>query len=241
MSDLTPKHTVKSYDQDLRRLRDMIVQMGGLVENGVARATEAVLLRDPDAASAAVEQDPRVDELEREAEQFVIKLIALRQPLADDLRHVFSALKITDDLERIGDYAANIAKRSLALNQTTMSSTNSGIANMARLVQEALRKVIDAFADDDAERAMEVWRDDAAIDNIYNAIFRELITYMMEDPRNITACAHLLFIAKNYERIGDHATNVAETIYYAVTGRPVGEARPKGDSTAYATVAKPQD
>ncbi len=184
---------------------------------------------------AVIEQDPRVDELEREAEQFVIRLIALRQPLADDLRHIFSALKVTDDLERVGDYAANIAKRSMALNQTTMSSTSSGIANMARLVQEALRKVIDAFAEDDAEQAMEVWRDDEAIDNIYNAIFRELITYMMEDPRNITACAHLLFVAKNYERIGDHATNIAETVYYAVTGKPVAEARPKGDSTPYAT------
>jgi phosphate transport system protein len=236
MSDSPAQHTIKSYDQDLRRLRDMIVQMGGLVENGVARATEAVLLRDPEAAMTVVEQDPRVDELEREAEQFVIKLIALRQPLADDLRHIFSALKVTDDLERVGDYAANIAKRSMALNQTTMSSTNSGIANMARLVQEALRKVIDAFAEDDAEKAMEVWRDDEAIDNIYNAIFRELITYMMEDPRNITACAHLLFVAKNYERIGDHATNIAETVYYAVTGKAVGEARPKGDSTPYATL-----
>ena len=148
----------------------------------------------------------------------MIRLLALRQPVAGDLRHVVAALKITGDLERIGDYAANVAKRTIVLGQFSLSFSVAGLAHMARMVQGNLKSAIDFVADNDTGKALEVWRSDQVIDDLYNALFRELVTYMMEDPRNITPCAHLLFIAKNLERIGDHATNVAETLYYAVTG-----------------------
>ncbi len=183
-----------------------------------------------------MEQDPKVDALEREVEQFVIRLLALRQPMAMDLRQIVAALKMTGDLERIGDYAANVAKRSLVLAQFSLPFSLAGIGTMARLVQENLKLTIDAIGESDAEKAVQVWRSDQAIDDLYTAIFRELVTYMMEDARNITPCTHLLFIAKNLERIGDHATNIAETVHYAVTGEVLPEGRPKGDSSAYAVV-----
>ena len=214
----------------------MITQMGGIVETQVALAAEAIMHRDAAAATRAVEEDPKVDALEREVETFVIRLLALRQPVAGDLRQIVAALKITGDIERIGDYAANVAKRSIVLAEFSLPYSLAGLAHMARLVQQQLKSVIDAFGDNDADKAMEVWRSDQVVDDIYNAIFRELITYMMEDPRNITPCTHLLFIAKNLERIGDHATNVAETVYYAVKGESLPESRPKGDTSAYAVV-----
>ena len=235
MSD-APQHVVKSYDQELKRLRGMITQMGGIVETQVALAAEAIMHRDAAAATRAVEEDPKVDALEREVETFVIRLLALRQPVAGDLRQIVAALKITGDIERIGDYAANVAKRSIVLAEFSLPYSLAGLAHMARLVQQQLKSVIDAFGDNDADKAMEVWRSDQVVDDIYNAIFRELITYMMEDPRNITPCTHLLFIAKNLERIGDHATNVAETVYYAVKGESLPESRPKGNTSAYAVV-----
>jgi phosphate transport system protein len=239
MSD-TPQHVVKSYDQELKRLRSMITQMGGIVETQVALAAEAIMHRDAAAAARAVEEDPKVDALEREVETFVIRLLALRQPVAGDLRQIVAALKITGDIERIGDYAANVAKRSIVLAEFSLPYSLTGLAHMARLVQQQLKSVIDAFGDNDADKAMEVWRSDQVVDDIYNAIFRELITYMMEDPRNITPCTHLLFIAKNLERIGDHATNVAETVYYAVRGESLPGSRPKGDTSAY-TVVRPRE
>jgi phosphate transport system protein len=232
----TPQHVVKSYDQELKRLRGMITQMGGIVETQVALAAEAIMHRDAAAATRAVEEDPKVDALEREVETFVIRLLALRQPVAGDLRQIVAALKITGDIERIGDYAANVAKRSIVLAEFSLPYSLAGLAHMARMVQQQLKLVIDAFGENDADKAMEVWRSDQVIDDIYNAIFRELITYMMEDPRNITPCTHLLFIAKNLERIGDHATNVAETVYYAVKGESLPESRPKGNTSAYAVV-----
>jgi phosphate transport system protein len=232
----TPRHVVKSYDQELKRLRGMITQMGGIVETQVALAAEAIMHRDAAAATRAVEEDPKVDALEREVETFVIRLLALRQPVAGDLRQIVAALKITGDIERIGDYAANVAKRSIVLAEFSLPFPLAGLAHMARLVQQQLKSVIDAFGDNDADKAMEVWRSDQVVDDIYNAIFRELITYMMEDPRNITPCTHLLFIAKNLERIGDHATNVAETVYYSVKGESLPESRPKGNTSAYAVV-----
>jgi phosphate transport system protein len=235
MSD-EAEHLVKSYDVELKRLRGLLTQMGGIVESQVALAAEAIMNRDAAAATRAVEEDPKVDALEREAEQFVIRLLALRQPVAADLRHIVAALKMTGDLERIGDYAANVAKRSIVLAEFSLPYSLTGLAHMARLVQENLKLIIDAIGDNDTDKAMLVWRSDQVVDDIYNTIFRELITYMMEDPRNITPCAHLLFIAKNLERIGDHATNIAETIYYAVKGEPLTESRPKGDTSAYAVV-----
>jgi len=235
MSDV-PHHLVKSYDQELKRLRDLVAEMGGIVENQLALAAEAVVDHDAAAATRAVEQDPKVDALERQVEQFVIRLLALRQPVAGDLRQIVAALKITSGLERIGDYAANVAKRSIVLDQFTLPYSLAGLANMVRMVQENLKLTIDSISENDADKAVAVWRSDQVIDDIYNAIFRELITYMMEDPRNITPCTHLLFIAKNLERIGDHATNVAETIYYAVKGETLPDARPKGDTSAYAII-----
>ena len=230
------EHIVKSYQNELNRLKSLIVDMGGMVEHQVADACEAVINRDAEAATQAVAQDPKVDAAEREIEQFVIRLLALRQPVAGDLRQIVSSLKITGDLERIGDYAANVAKRSVVLQQFALPYTLTGLSHMTRLVQENLKRVIDATGAGDSELALEVWRSDEAIDDIYNTLFRELITYMMEDPRNITPCTHMLFIAKNMERIGDHATNIAETIVYAVTGKALTDARPKGDTSAYAVV-----
>ncbi len=229
-------HALRSFDQELDRLRDLLAEMGGAVEAEVAGAAQAILEHDTAAAARVVEQDKQVDALEREIEQFVIRTLALRQPVAGDLRRVVGALKITGDLERIGDYAANVAKRAMVLAQLPQVFSLAGLGHMARLVQENLKTVIDAVGESDIEKAVRVWRSDLAIDDIYNGLFRELITYMMEDPRNITPCTHLLFIAKNLERIGDHATNVAETLYYAVTGETLTDARPKGDTSAYAVV-----
>ena len=231
-----PEHLVKSYDQELKRLRNMMTQMGGIVESQVAQAADAIMQRDVASATRAVEEDPKVDALEREVESFVIRLLALRQPVAGDLRQIVAALKITGDLERIGDYAANVAKRSIVLSQFSLPYSLAGLAHMARMVQGQLKSIIDALGANDVDMAVEVWRSDQVVDDIYNAIFRELITYMMEDPRNITQCTHLLFIAKNLERIGDHATNVAENLYYAVKGETLPESRPKGDTSAYAVV-----
>ena len=231
-----PEHLVKSFGTELKRLRDLITEMGGIVETQVALAADAIMNRDAAAATRAVEEDPKVDALEREVEKLVIRLLALRQPVAGDLRRAVSALKITGDLERIGDYAANVAKRSIVLAQFTLPYSLAGLAHMARLVQAQLKSIIDALGDGDADKAVEVWRSDQVVDDIYNALFRELITYMMEEPRNITPCTHLLFIAKNLERIGDHATNIAENLYYAVKGESLPESRPKGDTSSFAVV-----
>jgi phosphate transport system protein len=230
------EHLVKSFDQDLKRLTDMLIRMGGIVENQVALASEAVMERNAEAATRTVEEDVKVDALEREVDAFVIRMLALRQPMAADLRHIVAGLKITGDLERIGDYAANVAKRSIVLAQFPAPYSMGGLAHMLVLVQGQLKSIIDALGSNDSDKAIEVWRSDRAVDDIYNTIFRELITYMMEDTRNITPCTHLLFIAKNLERIGDHTTNIAETIYYAVKGEVIPDVRPKGDTSAYAVV-----
>jgi phosphate transport system protein len=236
MAEIAAEHIVKAYASELRRLQGLMVEMGGMVESQVANACNAVLNKDAEAATMAVEADPAVDAMERDVEKFVVRLLALRQPMAQDLRQIVACLKMTGDIERIGDYAANVAKRSLVLNQYTLPYTLSGLAHMSRLVQENLKTIVDAMGDSDVDKAMQVWRSDELIDEIYNALFRELITYMMEDPRNITPCTHLLFVAKNLERIGDHATNIAETIHYAVLGTAIPTSRPKGDSSPYAVV-----
>ena len=226
------KHIVTSFEVDLKKLRDMIAGMGGLVERAVADATAALIEHDPDLAASVVAADPKIDVEERKIEQFAVQLLALRQPVADDLRQVVAALKVITDLERIGDYSANIAKRSLVINKLSSQLAMSGLGQMARLVQQNLKTVIDAVGEADPQKAISVWRADQMVDDLYNTIFRELITYMMEDARNITACTHLLFIAKNLERIGDHATNIAELTYYAVTGESLPDFRPKGDQTS---------
>ncbi len=227
---MSQTHIVSSYEQELRQLRDLLTEMGGQVEAQVALAGRAVASRDGEAAARAIEQDRAIDDLQRRIEAFVMRLLALRQPMASDLRGIVASLRITSALERVGDYARNIAKRSLVLNESGFNQRLGGLSQMSRLVQENLRIVMDAVGEGDPVRAEEVWRADEAIDDIYTAIFRELITYMMEDPRNITPCTHLLFIAKNLERIGDHATNIAETVFYAATGENLPDSRPRGSS-----------
>ncbi len=240
MADEQPEHIVKSYGADLRRLADMTAEMGGLVESQINDAVIALVRRDTALAARVVEADPRVDALQREIESFAVRLLALRQPVAGDLRVIVAAFKIAGDLERIGDYAANAAKRSLVLSQLPAVSSLNGFQRMARMVLENLKGAIDALARSDAEKAREVWRSDASVDEVYNGIFRELLTHMMEDPRNISAATHLLFIAKNLERVGDHATNIAELVYYAVRGQELDPDRPKGDTSAFAVV-RPRD
>jgi phosphate transport system protein len=234
------EHTVRSYEEELRRLRDMIVRMGGLAERQVADAATALVERDTDLATEVVQRDGAIDALEREIEAFVIRMLALRQPMGQDLRLIVAALKISHDLERIGDYARNAAKRSLVVAQQPPLGSLNGFQRMARLVQANLQGAIDALVQDDAEKADEIWASDEPVDDIYNGIFREMLTFMMEDPRNITAATHLLFVAKNLERIGDHATNIAETVHFAVRGEALEEERPKADTSAYAVVRPPE-
>jgi phosphate transport system protein len=234
------EHTVRSYAEELNRLRDTIVRMGGLAEQQVAEAARALVERDTDLAAEVVQRDAALDAAEREVEGFCIRLLALRQPLGQDLRLIVAALKVGHNLERIGDYASNVAKRSIVVaSQPPLGSLN-GFQRMARMVQENLQGAIDALVQGDAAKADEVWASDEPVDEVYNGIFREMLTHMMEDPRNITAATHLLFMAKNLERIGDHATNIAETVHYAVRGENLLEGRPKADASAYA-VARPQD
>jgi len=227
------QHLVRSYEQELTQLRGLIVEMCRIVESQVALATKAVMDRDAEAATQAVAADPKVDALEREIEQFVIRLIALRQPMAGDLRLIIGALKASDDLERIGDHAANVAKRSIVLTQAPPSFSLVALAHMADLVRQNLHRMVAALDDSDAAVAAEVWRADKAVDDMYNAVFRELMTYMLENSHNITPCTHLLFVARSLERIGDHTTNVAETMYYATTGDELSGPRPKTESDIY--------
>jgi len=230
------EHIVRSYDEELRRLRDMVARMGGLAERQVADATRALVRRDTDLATEVVGRDAQIDALEREVEAFCVRLLALRQPMAQDLRVIVAAMKASNDLERIGDYARNAAKRAIVLASLPSIGSLNGFERMTLLVQENLRAAMDAFVNNDAEAAQRVWEADEPIDAIYNGIFRELLTFMMEDPRNISAATHMLFIAKNLERIGDHTTNIAERIFYAVRGDSLPEDRPKADQSAFAVV-----
>ncbi|MSO73851.1 MAG: phosphate signaling complex protein PhoU [Alphaproteobacteria bacterium] len=213
----------------------VIAQMGGLVEQQISTSITALIRRDIDRASEVVATDRRIDGLEDEVEQLALLLLALRHPVAFDLRLVTTALKIASDLERIGDYAANVAKRTITLSKLDPIRPTLQVARIAELVQGMVKDVLDAFVDRDVEKALSVWRRDEDVDAVYNSLFRELLTYMMEDPRHITPCIHMLFIAKNLERIGDHATNIAEQVSFLVRGKPVEETRPKGDMTAFST------
>jgi phosphate transport system protein len=235
-----PDHIVRSYDEQLRKLRDMVARMGGLAERQVNDATVALVRRDAALAAEVVARDATLDQLEREVESFCIRILATRQPMASDLRFIVAAMKVSHDLERIGDYARNGAKRSIVVAQQPQMGSLNGFQRMSVLVQENLKLAIDALVNDDAEVAQRVWAGDEPIDDVYNGIFREMLTHMMEDPRNITAATHLLFIAKNLERIGDHATNIAETVHYAVRGDTLPEDRPKADASAYAVVRPPE-
>ena len=235
------EHIVKSFDDQLEELRRTIVRMGGMVEAELSGAVEALVRRDSDMAQRIIESDKEVDALEQQVDELAIRLLALRQPMAIDLREVLCALKISTDLERIGDYACNIAKRAMALSQMRPVRPMRSPKRMAQLVQSQIKKVIDAYVERDLEKALEVWRGDEEVDEMYTSLFRELLTYMMEDPRDITPGTHLLFVARNIERIGDHATNIAEYINYLISGEWTTLGRPKADTSSFAVVEPPSD
>jgi phosphate transport system protein len=225
------EHIVKSYEDELNMLTAETARMGGLCEAQVADCIDAVIKRDQTLASAIVERDTRLDILDADIERKAIRLIALRQPMANDLRKTVAAMKIASNLERCGDLAKNIAKRSMVLMEAEpITPLTRSIERMGRLVLGRLKDVLDAYTASDLDRAVAVWSRDDEVDEHYNALFRELLTYMMGDPRTITACAHLLFVAKNFERIGDHATNIAEIVHYEISGEELISAdRPKTD------------
>ena len=224
------EHIVKSYEDELNSLAAECVRMGGLAEAQVADAVNAVTRRNQELASAVVVRDDKLDEAERDIERKTIRLIALRQPVADDLRRAVSAMKIANNLERCGDLAKNIAKRTLVIIESDpLTPLTRSIERMGKLVLARLSSVLDAYSRLDLERAVAVWTQDDEVDEHYNSLFRELLTYMMGDPRTITACAHMLFVAKNLERIGDHATNIAEIVHYQITGSEMIGGRPKTD------------
>ena len=226
-------HIVTSFEDELRSLDNRLAEMGGLAERLVDQSFQALDKRDTRLAELAIASDRVIDRHERELETMAIAMIGRRQPMALDLRQITAAIKIAGDLERVGDLAKNIAKRALATAlEPRPKQLMGGIQHMTEIAQRQLKDVLDAFAMRDAEKAEAVWRKDEQIDAMYNSLFRELLTYMMEDPRNIGLCTHLLFAAKNLERIGDHATNIAETTYYLVTGTQLAEERPKGDTTS---------
>jgi phosphate transport system protein len=211
--------------------RLFIVAMGGIAEVQLTRAVESLMRRDSGLAAQIVQADGRVDAPEQEVGQLTVRLLALRQPVALDLREVVAAIKIAADIERIGDYAKNIAKRATVLSDHQPLRPVVSIPRVSQLGLQILKAVLDSYMDKDAEGARAAWRRDEEIDAMHNSLLREMLTYMMEDPRNIGPCTHLLFIAKNIERIGDHATNIAEIVYYLVRGRSLDEERPKGDTT----------
>jgi phosphate transport system protein len=225
-------HIVKSYDDELKRLTGELQRMGELALSQLEAAIDAVIARDSDEAMKVVHGDATIDALEHEVSQDVVRLLALRQPMARDLREILAALRIATDIERIGDYAANVAKRSMVLNQSAPVQLVSALPRLARLAQSLVADVLAAYRENDADKALEAWARDEELDEQYTGLFRELLTHMMEDPRNITPCTHLLFMAKNLERIGDHATNIAENVYFLVHGSQIAQARRKGDATA---------
>ncbi|MGX1743412.1 phosphate signaling complex protein PhoU [Bosea sp. NPDC055353] len=226
-------HIVRSYDADLEGIRRSLAEMGGMAERMLGDSTVALVRRDTALAQKIISADQRLDNLQREVEEKAVLTIARRQPLAQDLRELISAIRLASDIERVGDLAKNIAKRAVAIAGQFQPPHRAvvGLEHISRLVQAQLKDVLDAYAATNEQKALEVWKRDDEIDALYTSLFRELLTYMMEDPRNITFCTHLLFCAKNIERIGDHTTNIAETIHYLVTGDSLDANRPKLDTT----------
>lgn len=219
---VSDNHIVKAYTEEIAQITGLISEMGGYAQVAVANAGEALRKRDSELAMKVIEGDKRLDAMEAQVSTLVIRLLALRQPMAIDLRTVVASLKISSDLERIGDYAKNIAKRSLLLNDMPLTGPINSIHNLSRMVQVMLHEVLDAYAAGNAEISEQLRVRDEAVDAAHTGVFRELLTYMMEDPRTITASTHLAFIAKNLERIGDHSTNIGENVVFQVQGeRPV--------------------
>jgi phosphate transport system protein len=225
-------HIAKAYDQDIAALKTQLAEMGGLAEEQLANAIQALSRRDVILADQVIRNDDKLDELERRIEEKAILTIAKRQPMALDLREIMVAIRVASDIERIGDLAKNTAKRTHAISEALPRKLSTGLTRMGAMAQAQLKQVLDAYAERDDVKGLAVWRADEDLDALYNSIFRELLTYMMEDPRNIGLCTHLLFGAKNLERIGDHTTNIAENIHYLVHGQTILESRPKKDVTA---------
>ena len=229
------EHTTKAFDGDLQELTRLVAEMGGLAERQIVDSVDALVRRDTVLGARVVATDQDVDQLQRVIEERAVLTIARRQPMAVDLRAIVGALRVATDLERIGDLSKNIGKRVTALdNDFQPLQLIRGLEHMTELVQAQVKNVLDAYAAHDLPAAMEVWKGDEEVDAICTSLFRELLTYMMEDPRNISLCIHLMFCAKNIERIGDHATNIAETVFYMVEGQPILDKRPKGDMTTFA-------
>jgi len=238
MTDVNPRvdHTAKAFDTDLQEITRRVAEMGGLAERQIADAMRALVERDTDLAEHVIGTDPTIDAMQHEVEEKAILTIARRQPMAVDLREIVGAMRVANDLERIGDHAKHIGKRVVALDlDMHPQKLIRGVEHMASLVLALLKQVLDAYAGRDVAAALAVWNGDEEVDALCTSLFRELLTYMMEDPRNITFCMHLMFCAKDIERIGDHATNIAETVYFMIEGRTIADQRPKGDITSFGT------
>ena len=237
---VTPRidHTTKAFDIDLQEITRKVAEMGGLVERQIADAVQALADRDLELGERVMATDPQIDALQRDIEEKSILTIARRQPMAVDLREIVGAMRVCNDLERIGDHAKHIGKRVVALDGDFYpAKLIRGVEHMSELVAALLKQVLDAYASRDLPAALAVWKGDEEVDAMCTSLFRELLTYMMEDPRNITFCMHLMFCAKDIERMGDHATNIAETVYYMIEGRPITDQRPKGDPTNFGAAA----
>ncbi len=230
---MVDQHIVSSYDKELEVLGRKIAEMGGIAEQMLSQAMDALSGLDVELARTVVAKDPRLDTLQREIEDSAVLTIARRQPMALDLREIVAAIRVSGDLERIGDLAKNIAKRALKIAaEPRLPRATVGLKHMHELAAEQLKDVLDAYAQRDLERVHAVWTRDAELDALEDSVFRDLLTFMMEDPRNISFCAHLLFCSKNLERVGDHTTNIAETVHYLVTGETLPMDRPKGGGSA---------
>jgi phosphate transport system protein len=230
------EHTAKAFDVDLQELNRLVTEMGGLVERMIVDSVDALIRHDVTLGQRVVATDLEVDALQKRIEERSVLTIARRQPMAVDLREIVGAMRVATDLERIGDLAKNMGKRVAAL-ETDFRPLKlfRGLEHMTDLVQSQVKSVLDAYTAHDLPAAMTVWKGDEEVDAICTSLFRELLTYMMEDPRNISFCIHLMFCAKNIERIGDHATNVAETVFYMIEGQAITDKRPKGDMTTFAS------
>jgi len=224
MAISTTEHTVASYDEELTRLATLISEMGGLAEAAVGDATRALLKLDHEMAKAVITQDKRIDAMHRQIDDMAVSMIARRQPMAQDLRAIITAIHVAGDLERVGDMAKTIARRTLQIEGLSLTPKfYNGVKHMSDLILRQLKAALDAYATRNGAAAVEVCNSDEEIDALYTSLFRELLTYMMEDPRNITQCTHLLFCSKSLERVGDHATNIAEAAFYLDTGRQMSE------------------
>jgi phosphate transport system protein len=227
-------HTAKAFDTDLQEITRKVAEMGGMVEQQIADAVRALVDRDLELGERVIVMDPQIDGMQRDIEEKAILTIARRQPMAVDLREVVGAMRVCNDLERMGDHAKHLGKRVVALDGDFYpQKLIRGVEHMAELVSTLLKQVLDAYASRDLAAALAVWKGDEEVDSMCTSLFRELFTYMMEDPRNITFCMHLMFCAKDIERMGDHATNIAETVYYMIEGRQITDQRPKGDPTNF--------